>query len=133
MILLYTNLLLVFSLLYFYFYSVKNNIECVLAALLVVVCISSQIFWRKPVRGTSIHIIDGVLAKVCILSFIAYTIAFKLQYDEFAVAYALVLACIAITAGLSSYFSSKRWCSPSHIHSHAFLHYFCFIATFFAF
>ena len=133
MILLYTNLLLVLSLLYFYCNSTKNWIECVLAVLLVAIILSSQIFWRNPIRGTSVHIIDAIIAKVCILSFIAYTIAFKLQYDDIAIVYGILLLGIVVSAGLSNYFSNKRWCSPSHIHSHAFLHYFCFIATFFAF
>jgi len=80
-----------------------------------------------------IHTIDAIIAKVCILAFIAYTIAFKLQYDDIAIVYGILLLGIVISAGLSSYFSNKRWCSPAHIHSHTLLHYFCFIATFFAF
>ena len=133
MILLYTNLLLVFSLVYFYCNSTKNWIECVLAVLLVAIILSSQIFWRNPIRGTSVHTIDAIIAKVCISAFIAYTIAFKLQYDDIAIVYGILLLGIVVSAGLSGYFSNKRWCSPAHIHSHAFLHYFCFIATFFAF
>jgi tryptophan-rich sensory protein len=133
MILLYTNLLLTFALLYFYFNAVKNYAERILALLLVSVSISSQIFWRNPIKGTTIHTIDAIIAKVCILSFIFYTILFKLQTDDLALIYAILLAFIAVAAGFSSYYSSKTWCSPSHLYSHAFLHYFCFIATFFAF
>ena len=133
MIILYTNLLLIFALFYFYYQSDKNWMECILAILLVAVIISSQIFWRNPVRGTSAHAIDAIIAKVCILSFIFYTILFKLHTDELAVLYAILLVFILAAAWFSSYYSSKRWCGPSHIRSHAFLHYFCFIATFFAF
>ena len=133
MIILYTNLLLIFALFYFYYKSDKNWMECILAILLVAVIISSQIFWRNPVRGTSAHAIDAIIAKVYILSFIFYTILFKLHTDELAVLYAILLVFILAAAWFSSYYSSKRWCGPSHIHSHAFLHYFCFIATFFAF
>ena len=133
MILLYTNLLLILSLLYFYFNTVKNYTECILALLLVLVIISSQFFWRNPMRGTSIHKIDAIIAKVCILSFIFYTILFKLQTDDLTLIYAILLAFIAVAAGFSSYYSSKIWCGPSHLYSHAFLHYFCFIGTFFAF
>ena len=133
MILLYTNLLLTLSLLYFYFNSVKNFTECILALLLISVIISSQLFWRTPIKGSSIHVIDAIIAKVCILSFIFYTILFKLQTDELALIYAILLAFAAAAAGFSGYFSGRNWCSQSHINSHAFLHYFCFIATFFAF
>jgi|LakMenE18May11ns_1017448.scaffolds.fasta_scaffold9553787_2 hypothetical protein len=133
MIILYTNLLLLLSLVYFYYQSDKNLAECVLAFLLISVIISSQIFWRNPTRGTSIHKLDAMIAKVCILSFIFYTILFKLHTDELAVLYAILLVFILTAAGLSSYYSSKRWCGPSHLNSHAFLHYLCFIATFFAF
>ena len=133
MILLYTNLLLILSLIYFYFNSIKNYTECILAFLLVSVIISSQLFWRNPMRDTSVHKIDAIIAKVCILSFIFYTILFKLPTDDLVVTYAFLLLCIISTAGFSNYYSSRKWCSHPHINSHALLHYFCFIATFFAF
>ena len=133
MIILYANLLLLLSLFYFYYHSDKNLTECILAMLLISVIASSQIFWRNPVRGTSAHTIDAIIAKVCILSFIFYTILFKLHTNDLALTYAILLAFIVAAAGFSSYYSSKKWCGPSHLYSHAFLHYFCFIATFFAF
>ena len=133
MILLYTNLLLILSLIYFYFNTIKNWTEYSLALLLIAVIISSQIFWRNPLRDTSVHKIDAIIAKVCILSFIFYTLLFKLHTDDLALTYTFLLLCIAVAAGFSGYFSSRKWCSHSHINSHAFLHYFCFIATFFAF
>ena len=76
-ILLYTNLLLVISLIYFYLYSNKNWIETALAALLVATIITSQYFWRNPLRGTSLHKIDATIAKLCIFSFIIYTLFIK--------------------------------------------------------
>ena len=105
MIILYTNLLLIFALFYFYYQSDKNWMECILALLLVAVIISSQFFWRNPMRGTSAHAIDAIIAKVCILSFIFYTILFKLHPDELAVLYAILLVFILAAAWFSSYYS----------------------------
>ncbi len=59
MILVYTNLLLFVSVLYFCLHSDKNNMECILALFLISVIITSQIFWRKPIKGSFIHSIDG--------------------------------------------------------------------------
>ena len=132
-VLLYTNLLLVISLIYFFFYSNKNYMETMLALTLVPVIISSQLFWRNPIKGTVIHIIDSILAKICIFSFILYTIIYKFTTFETSVIYSILLFYIGLAAWSSNRYSRIQWCSPDHIKSHAFLHYFCFMATFFAF
>ena len=130
--LLYTNLLLVISLIYFYFYSVKTWIEYSLAALLVAVIITSQIFWRNPIRGTLIHIIDSILAKICVFIFMSYTIFYKLESTEIAIAYSIILSLLGLSTWSGNHYSNIQWCSPDHIKSHAFMHFFCFMASFFA-
>jgi hypothetical protein len=132
-VLLYTNLLLVISLIYFFFYSNKNCMETMLALTLVAVIISSQMFWRNSIKGTKLHAIDAILAKICIFSFILYTITYKIQSTEIAIIYSILLFYIGLAAWSSNKHSKIQWCSPDHIKSHAFLHYFCFMATFFAF
>ena len=132
-VLLYTNLMLVISLIYFFFYSNKNYMETMLALTLVAVIISSQLFWRNPIKGTVIHIIDSILAKICIFSFILYTIIYKFTTVEISVIYSILLLYIVLAAWSSDRHSKMKWCSPDHIKSQAFLHYFCFMATFFAF
>ena len=132
-ILLYTNSMLVVSLIYFYFFSIKNWMKYILAIMLILVIITSQVFWRNPIKDTAIHILDAIIAKVCIFSFIIYTILFKLQTTELAIAYAILLCLIGLAYWFSNHYSNVKWCSREHIGSHAFLHYFCFIATFFVF
>ena len=132
-VLLYTNLMLSISLIYFLFYSDKNWIQYYLAATLFAVIISSQLFWRDPIKGTRLHIIDAILAKICIFSFILYTIACKLKSIEISIIYVILLLYISLASWSSDRYSKIQWCSPDHIKSHAFLHYFCFMATFFAF
>lgn len=132
-ILLYTNLMLIISLIYFYFYSNKNWIETTLAVMLVSTIITSQYFWRNPLRGTSLHKIDAIIAKLCIFSFIIYTLFVKNGWNYTSLLYSILLIYIGLSAWFSHHYSRIRWCSPEHIKSHAFLHYFCFLATFFAF
>ena len=132
-ILLYTNLMLVISLIYFYLYSIKNWIETTLAVLLVATIITSQCFWRNPLRGTSLHKIDAIVAKICIFSFIIYTLFIKHWLNYTSLIYSILLVYIGLAAWFSNHYSKIQWCSPEHIKSHAFLHYFCFIATFFAY
>ena len=132
-VLLYTNLMLSISLIYFFFYSDKNWTTYYLAATLITVIISSQLFWRNPTKGTRLHIIDAILAKVCIFSFILYTIAYKLKSTEISIIYVILLLYIGLASWSGDRYSKIQWCSPDHIKSHAFLHYFCFMATFFAF
>lgn len=132
-ILLYTNLLLVISLIYFYLYSNKNWIETALAALLVPTTIASQYFWRNPLRASNMHKIDATIAKFCIFSFIFYTLFVKRITNYTLLIYSILLLYIGLAAWFSNHYSKIHWCSPEHIKSHAFLHYFCFMATFFAF
>ena len=132
-ILLYTNLMLIISLIYFYFYSNKNWIETTLAVMLVATIITSQYFWRNPLRGTSLHKIDAIIAKLCIFSFIIYTLFIKNGANYTLLIYSILLVYIGLAAWFSHHYSRLRWCSQEHIKSHAFLHYFCFLATFFAF
>ena len=132
-VLLYTNLMLSISLIYFFFYSDKTWATYYLAATLITVIISSQLFWRNPTKGTRLHIIDAILAKVCIFSFILYTIAYKLKSTEISIIYVILLLYIGLASWSGDRYSKIQWCSPDHIKSHAFLHYFCFMATFFAF
>jgi hypothetical protein len=124
-----TNATLIISLLYFYFFSEKNWCEIILASMLVITIGMSQTFWSNPVKGSDIHVCDAIIAKLTILSFVVYT----LWKHGFMIPYIIVLIFIAISFYHSHHYSSMEWCSNEHIKSHGLLHYFCFMATFFAF
>ncbi len=124
-----TNATLIISLLYFYFFTDKNVYEIILAMMLVTTIVMSQIFWSNPVKDSDIHLCDAIIAKLTIFLFVVYTF----WKHGFMLPYVIVLLCIVISFYHSHYYSSIEWCSSQHIKSHGLLHYFCFMATFFAF
>lgn len=124
-----TNATLVLSIGYFYFFAQQNMIELALTYLLVATIIMSQLFWSNPIKGSYIHRLDAIVAKIVIASFIVYT----LWKHGFLLSYGILLTCIAVSYYYSDRFSSVEWCCPRHIQCHGLLHYFCFVATFFAF
>jgi len=127
----YTNLLLIFSILYFVFGAFKTSrpfIEYVLLLFLIITMIASQCFWNNPIPHSIIHKIDAMIAKLVIASFVLYTLLYK-----FRVTYLIVLFFTVLCAYFSHYYSSQEWCSDKHVVCHGLLHVCCFMATFYAF
>ena len=125
----FTNLLLLYSIFYF-FYNNKKYIlfEYILVSLLPFTVLFSQLFWYNPVRNSLIHKIDAIIAKLVISSFILYTLIYKFNFS-----YLIILTIIFTSFYYSNHFSSKNWCCNNHLFYHGLLHIFCFIATFYAF
>jgi Zn-dependent protease with chaperone function len=82
----YTILLLIISI--FYYLSndkkliindLQSNIEYVLALLLIVTIVFSQMFWNNPIKNSKIHKMDAIIAKIVMLSFAIYTIKYKFK------------------------------------------------------
>jgi len=127
--LLLTNLLLLYSIIYFFTNNkVHNIIEYILVSLLPFTIFFSQLFWINPIRYSVIHKIDAFIAKIVISSFIIYTIIYKYNFS-----YIILLHFILLSFYYSNYYSSKKWCCNNHLFFHGLLHIFCFIATFYAF
>lgn len=124
----YTNLLLLISIGYLCDLKKIPKLECILACLLIVTVVFSQLFWSDPVQNSTLHQMDAIVAKIVIFSFILYTLVYK-----FRVSYLFVLFAVGITFYLSNKYSSQEWCCDKHIACHGLLHFFCFTATFFAF
>ena len=126
----YTNLLLVIPLLYFLLNKQKNTsiIEYILASFLIIIMISSQLFWNNPIKKSKIHKIDAIIAKIVIMSFVLYTFLYKFNYK-----FLYILLAIIISFYFSNYYSNKEWCSNKHIFYHGLLHIFCFIGSFYTF
>lgn len=124
-----------FILPFIYFFSTKRKLsfEWFLALLLVVVTITSQLFWHNPVKYTQFHILDTVVAKTTIILFILYTIYCKLSNTTLMISYAAVITCVILSFLLSSHFSSNEWLCEKHIMCHGSLHISCIIAAFYAF
>ena len=101
-----------------------------LILLLVSTIASSYWFWSNPVRNSLAHTIDALVAKLCIGTFIVHTFS-TLDIIELKLIYLIILSYIGVMSWKSNYESEKEWCSWPHIQSHMFLHFFCFVATFF--
>lgn len=124
-----TNLLLLYSIVYFFYNNQKYILfEYILVSLLPFTIIFSQLFWYNPVRNSLIHRIDAIIAKIVIFSFIIYTLIYKFNFN-----YLILLTAIFISSYYSNYYSSKNWCCNNHLFFHGLLHIFCFISTFYAF
>ena len=128
----YTNLLLVISILYFLcnIKHLKTNkiIESVLAFFLVVTIILSQRFWTNPIKGSLVHRIDAMNAKVVILSCSLYTLIYKFSFQ-----FCFILCLIVASAYFSNYYSMQEWCCNRHLCCHGLMHIFCFFALFYTF
>ena len=127
--LLFTNLLLLYSIVYFFTNNtVHTLIEYILVSLLPFTIFFSQLFWINPIRYSVIHKIDAFIAKIVISSFIIYTLIYKYNFS-----YIILLHFIFLSFYYSNYYSSKKWCCNNHLFFHGLLHIFCFIATFYSF
>jgi hypothetical protein len=124
----YTNLLFIICLFYFLLKNNKPKIEYVLAFLLVISIIFSQVFWNNPIQHSKIHKMDAIIAKITVSLFILYTLIYK-----FNIVFLFLLVAIAISFYFSNYYSTKEWCCNKHLLCHGSLHIFCFNAMFYTF
>lgn len=114
------------------FCSHRTNSDCGLMTLLVCSIFCSYWFWMNPIKNSLVHTIDALVAKICIGTFILYTLFIKEDIIYMKLLYTQVLAYIGLAGWYSHRESNRKWCGEHHIRSHAFLHFFCFVATFFA-
>jgi len=121
------------SFLYYVLYSKKNHYENILAGWIMIIFITSILFWRNPVRNSTIHEIDSIVSRIVILIFIVYTLFFKRLRLLFLVTYLLFVFLAFITSKLSDKASSKHWCGKDHILYHGLFHICCSIGALYAF
>ena len=128
-----TSLFFVLGLIYFAIFSKKNKGECVLSAILLITFIASYWFWSNPIRHSYSHIIDGIIAKISIFSFIFYTLIFKKMDNATFISYIAIMIGLIIFYYYSNLYSSMDWCSDEHIFWHSFMHLSGFIGSVYAF
>ena len=134
--LLFTNLLLFLPLLYYLIIvQKKTKGESALAVVLVLVIVSSQLFWSDPVQQSNVHLVDSWVAKTAIFAFILYVLRYKFHRFNAAskVSFFVVLAAIGLSFYFSNFYSSREWCSNHHVWWHGCLHVMCCVGTFYAF
>lgn len=127
-----TGALFLFPFAYFLRYSDKNAYECALGGSLVLTVALAQLFWRNPVRNSTLHRVDAAAAKLSLACFVAYTLSRTLS-AELMVSYGAVLAGVVVAAAASQYYSCRDWCGARHVRAHAALHALCAVGAFYAF
>jgi uncharacterized membrane protein YphA (DoxX/SURF4 family) len=91
-----------------------------LAAILLLAIYAAQWFWSDPVQHGLSHCVDGIIAKITIITFFFYTMYYKNRWNDWLCISAVIL--ILFFAFMSHNASSKEWCSDSHLFWHAGLH-----------
>ena len=128
-----TNSLLALSFLFFLQVSEKNIWEIILGIFLIITIIVSQLFWANPVRYSTIHKIDGIVAKIVLVLFIGYVTFYKKIDSSLFYAFLLLIVWMIFFFLLSDFNSRKEWCCNKHILYHGMSHIFCFASSLFAF
>lgn len=127
-----TSLFFLFGVIYFFYYSKKNMIECILALILSGCFILSELFWNNPVRFSNMHTIDGIYAKITSVSFILYSL-FKKMNVIAKFSYIGLMLSLMYTFYYSNLYSSMDWCCDEHIFYHGLMHLIGFIGISYAF
>lgn len=106
-------------------------IEHLLAASLILTMYTSQWLWSNPEIDGLARRIDGFSAKITIIAFLAYALVLKQLWKN--VLFVGILAALFGFAAGSHYFSTIKWCSPSHLFCHGGLHFVSSIGAIYAF
>jgi hypothetical protein len=128
-----TNSLLLLSFLFFLQFSEKNIYEIILAGCLVITIIVSQLFWANPIKHSTIHRIDGIVAKISLILFIVYVTFYKKIDAMLFYLFLIIMVWMVYFFLLSDFNSRKEWCCNNHILYHGMSHLFCFAGSLFAF
>ena len=114
-------------------YKRQNIWEHGLAGLVFVNFALSVMFWMNPVKGSWIHQVDAVFAKISLLAFTTYIMFMKPIVSRRKIAYTIALSFVAIMAFFSDAHSRLDWVCRDHIMSHFAFHVFASTGTLFAF
>jgi hypothetical protein len=128
-----TSSLFILSFIFFIFYSKKNINEILLAFALIIIFLTSQLFWNNPIEGSIVHKIDGYAAKIIIIYFLIYTLFFKQLQKYILYSYIFFILFAFMFFYKSDNCSKIKWCSEDHLYNHCISHIFCFIASLYAF
>jgi hypothetical protein len=110
--------------------SLEKNI---LASILFLCFLLSQIFWYDPINNSFIHKMDARIAKLNAFLFILYTFFYK-KISGLVLFLYLLLGLLTLYAfRKSDYYSTKEWCCDDHLFIHSFIHIAGFFGALYAF
>ena len=116
-----TSILWVIPFSYNHEYFIENSSPFLLFLILNMTFFSC-LFWSDPIknRNTLIHTIDAACARITILAFIVYNVAFQFQNISFFISMGIMF----VFFYASNFYSEKEWCCDNHIYSHLIAHIF---------
>ena len=117
-----------------YFLTNNKNLEKNILAFLLFLCIvSSQLFWCNPIHHSLTHKIDAIIAKINAFIFVSFVLFYKnlSLYVKFLYILLGVLSIVAFYR--SDYFSRKEWCCDEHLINHGLLHIAAFFGSLYVF
>jgi len=97
-------------------------VEHGLAILLFFAIYASQWFWSNAVKHSLSHRVDGIIAKITIVSFLLYALLFERGRIQETPNLMFLVALLFVFAAMSHLESSAQWCSDWHLFWHGGLH-----------
>lgn len=122
-------ILLLTSSCFYYLYKLINN--KLLRGNILLVFLSSQLFWSNPVKSCLFHKIDAFLVRLLGLNIILNSyLIFKKSMKRF-ILFLLTLILFILIILYSDYYSYLNWCHNKHIYIHSFVHLYGFLVMMF--
>jgi hypothetical protein len=115
----------------YYLFTEKTRIQSILFTALFSNFIFSIAFWYDPIKGSFIHKIDAVAARISITLLFLYTTIFRNLSIFGFIWYILTVLTMGLFFYLSNIFSTYKWCCIEHILCHLMAHIFACLAIFF--
>jgi hypothetical protein len=112
-------------------YALHTNhiyVPWILKDMIIVQGVVSIAFWWSPVKGSPIHTVDKVLARISICSVIGYK-----MYTYPSISFTINIMVMFLFFKISNHFSRSEWCSKAHIINHGLAHLFAYNAIYLAF
>ena len=96
--------------------------EYILAGFILFNIVASLLFWYNGNKHSCFHIVDGIFAKISLITFIVYVLFFKKMPYYIILLFFIVLSLVIYFIYCSNYYSTIQWCSEQHIFHHAMFH-----------
>lgn len=119
---------------FYYTFTIKHTkLLTILFSMVFINFIFSIAFWSSPIKGSTIHKIDSILAKTTIAAMILTTTIRRIIVNKSIWYFFGSLAIMILFFYLSNFYSTIEWCCKEHLITHAIGHLMATISMFFVF
>jgi hypothetical protein len=122
-------ILLLTSSCFYYLYKIINN--KLLRTNILLVFLSSQLFWSNPVKGCLYHKIDAFLVRLLGFNIILHSYLIIKKSTKRFILFLLTLFLFLLIILYSDYYSYLNWCNNKHIFIHIFVHLYAILIMIF--